>query len=89
MGQRRNTNEKTSRIMFTNITTVLLDAILRLAGAMIRAGEYSVLSPWYSAAGFWQSVAATGEALEAIVDRVATRCGIDISADMVNRGYGL
>ena len=31
----------------------------------------------------------TGEALEAIVDRVATRCGIDISTYMIERAYEL
>lgn len=75
--------------MITEITTASLYAALQLASAMIRAGERAVFAPSNLVAGFWERVAARGEALEAVVDRVAVRCGIDISAYMIDRAYGL
>ncbi|WP_426440671.1 hypothetical protein [Bradyrhizobium genosp. P] len=83
------TSTKASHIMITEITTASLYAALQLASAMIRAGERAVFAPSHLAARFWERVGTSGGALEAVVDRVAVRCGIDISAYMIERAYGL
>jgi predicted TPR repeat methyltransferase len=70
-----------------SITTVLLGKILDFAWPMCRARFKGVISPPTSVARFWELVGGTGEALEALVDRVATRFDIDISTYMIDRAY--
>jgi hypothetical protein len=70
-----------------SITTVLLAATLDSAWLMCRAQENGVMSPYSSVDRFWQRVGGIGEALEAFVDRVATRFDIDISTYMIDRAY--
>jgi hypothetical protein len=71
-----------------SITTVLLAATLDIAWPMGRARENGVMSPYASVARFWERVGDVGEALEARVDRLATRWDIDISTYMMDRAYG-
>lgn len=75
--------------MISKITTALLTAALDTAWSMSRAGQKAALVQSDVAARLWMRVGNTGEALEAAVDRVAARCGIDISACMIDRAYGL
>lgn len=75
--------------MVTKIITFSLYAVLQLAGTLSRAGERAVFAPSHLAARFWGRLSSTGYALEAAVDRVSARCGIDICAYMVDRAYGL
>lgn len=74
--------------MVTKIITALLVAALDTAWSMCRAGQKAALAQLDIVARFWLGVGNTGEALEATVDRVAARCGIDISACMIDRAYG-
>ncbi|MET4312841.1 hypothetical protein [Bradyrhizobium sp. RT4b] len=75
--------------MITEVTTAFLYAMVQLAGALSRAGERAVFAPSHLAARFWERVGDTGETLEATLDYLAARCGIDISAYMIDRAYGL
>ncbi len=74
--------------MITEITTASLYTLLQLAWVMVRAGERAVFAPSHLEARFWERVNNTGEALETLVDRVATRCGIDICEYTINQAYG-
>ncbi|GAA0001890.1 hypothetical protein BDS110ZK4_56670 [Bradyrhizobium diazoefficiens] len=89
MGQRRNSQEGVTHIMVSQIITALLVAALDTAWSMCRAGQKAALAQSDIVARFWLGVGNTGEALEAIVDRVSAWCGIDISASMIDRVYGL
>lgn len=61
------------------IATVLVRTTIRdIAWPMSRARQNGVLSPYDFVARFWERVGATGEALEAAVERVTVRLGIDI-----------
>jgi hypothetical protein len=87
VGQRRNNNESITT-MTNKIIYASLHATLQLAHAMCRAGERAVFAPSQLEARFWESVRASGEALEAAVDLLAVRWGIDISRHMIDCAYG-
>lgn len=75
--------------MINEITTTSLYAALQLASAMIRAGERGSVRAIASRGPRLGALGGRREAVEAVVDRVAVRCGIDISAYMIDRAYGL
>ena len=74
--------------MITEITTASLYLMAQLAGALSSAGERAVFAPSHLAARFWERVGDTGETLEATVDYLAARSGIDICSYMIDRAYG-
>jgi len=83
------TPTKASQTMITEIITALLATALDSAWSMCRAGQKAMLAETDAAVRFWERIGRAGVALEAIVDRLAARCGIDISAYMIGRAYGL
>lgn len=71
--------------MITKLTTVSVYPILQLAWALCRAGERAVFAPSDLAARFWTRVGNTGETIEAFVDCLASKLGIDVAAHMIER----
>ncbi|MGY4500401.1 hypothetical protein ACVWYH_004332 [Bradyrhizobium sp. GM24.11] len=71
--------------MITCIAAPLIASTLdNVAWPMCRARQNAVMAESNILARFWNYVGDAGEALEAALDRVAARRGIDISAIMLD-----
>lgn len=71
--------------MFNRIATAMLASTLNVAWPLCRAKQNATLAESDAVASFWEHVGSAGEALEALVDRLAIRWGIDIAGHMYGR----
>ena len=73
--------------MSIRVLTSILHAVELSAWTMISAGERAVFAPTDSGVRFWTVISCAGEALEAFVDRISSRLGVDMSEYMIDRAY--
>ncbi|TYL86774.1 hypothetical protein [Bradyrhizobium cytisi] len=74
--------------MIKSLVTAVLASILDIAWPMCRSRENAVIAQSDTAARLWVAMGRTGKTMEALVDHVAARCGIDIAQHMIDREYG-